>query len=602
MKRSFVVVIITIVAFSVLSYPAFGAERGDSPEPEKIVLVADISGSIVEYDAGYSMKDALSLAAGLAPDGVEMALLSVNTDIQTETEFYDTSSAEGRRLLRTAADGLAYQGNTDLVAGLERAVERLDYGPGRIILIADISEGGLTPADTARASVQTALAEELAARCVSSGITVDLLLMGQAPEENALADAIEGFADKTGGRILRAESGSALSQCVEDLYFSSYTYLMWPVTGSVTQSQTISLSMPTNGINRARVYAPGLDVKAAYAGAGLETESRPAFTLLDLSRPAREGISLTADPDGGNAEIYLITDYDLEAAVTAASEIVVPEKKGGEATQSTTLTIDVLDKATGGSILDEAAAPLFIPEVTLTSPEGEILSLQAEAAGGTYIAAFYPDSYGTYDVSVTLTQGENTLPAARTTFDAEDIRPVKTAWNLSLIAAVIIGILLILSAIIYAAAKKRRGSGLRVAMQPEEKTRFSGRLQVATVIAGGGTKEIPPFSFHLDKAGNEKKLSLGDLYEASAVSCPYANCSGIFFLPGPGESIILKNNSNAKILYLGKSYGPREKIQLYYNEKVYIIFEEHEDELEIYYRAARDASSTRKRLSFSMQD
>lgn len=598
MKRCFYVSL--AMAFTLIfTFPVYAT---DSDLTEKIVLVADVSGSMAGFDADYSLKDALSLAVGLAPDGAEMALLSVNTGIQTETGFYDTSSAEGRRSLRTAADGLAYQGNTDLVAGLERAVEWLDNGPGRIILIADISEGGLTPADTARASGQAALAEELAAQCASSGITVDLLLMGQAPEGNALAATIERFANKTGGSILRAESGSALPQCVEELYFSSYTYLIWPVTGSVTESQTIPLSMPTNGINRARIYAPGSDVKAAYAGAGLETESRPAFTLLDLSRPAREGISLTAEPGGGSAEIYLITNYDLEAAVTAASELVEPEKKGGEAIQATTLTIDVLDKVTGGSILDEAAAPLFTPEVTLTSPEGDTISLQAEAAGGKYTAIFCPDGYGTYDVSVTLTQGENTLPAARTTFDAEDIRSVKTVWNLSLIAAVIIGILLILSAIIYAAAKKRRGSGLRAAMQPEEKTRFSGRLQVATVIAGGGAKEIPPFNFHLGKAGDEKKLSLGDLYEASAVPCPYANCNSIFFLPGPGESIILKNNSNAKILYLGKAYGPREKIQLYYNEKIYIIFEEHEDELEIYYRAARDASYTSKRLSFSTQN
>ena len=596
MKRCFYVSL--AMAFTlILTVPVYAV---DSDLTEKIVFVADCSGSMAGLDADYSLKDALSLAVGLAPDGAEMALLSVNASVQTDTDFYDTSTAEGRKALRNSVDSLAYQGNTDLVAGLERAVERLDNGPGRIILIADISEGGLTPADTARVSGQAALVEKLAARCASSGITVDLIFMGQAPEGNALAAAIEGTANKTGGRILRAESGSSLSQCVEDLYFSSYTYLIWPITGSATQSQTIPLSMPTNGINRARVYAPGLDVKAAYAGAGLETESRPAFTLLDLSRPAREGISLTVEP-GGNAEVYLITDYDLEAAVTAASEIVEPEKKGGETIQTTTLTIDVLDKVTGGSILDEATAPLFTPGVVLTTPEGDILSLQAEAAGGTYTASFHPDSYGTYEISVTLTQGENKLSAARTTFEAEDIRPVKTAWNLSLIAAFIIGILLILSAMVYAAAKKRRGSSLCAAMQPEGKIKFSGRLQVATVIAGGGAKEIPPFNFSLDRAEDEKKLSLGDLYGAGALPCPYSNCNSIFFLPGPGESIVLKNNSNAKILYLGKSYGPREKIQLYYNEKVYIIFEENEDELEIYYRAARDASYTHKRLSFSTQ-
>lgn len=601
MRRGFVYAAAALTAFFLPQgfalQPVYGATE-DTGNPH-IVLVADVSGSMADMDPSGSLKDALSLVVGLAPEGAEMALLSVNTGVRAEMEFYDTSSAEGRRLLRSAADSLAYQGNTDLVHGLQHAVEKLD-GHGRIILLADISEGGLTPADTARASGQAALAEELAARCASSGITVDLILMGQALEGNALAAAIEGTANKTGGRILRAESGPALPRCVEELYFSSYTYLIWPVTGAAAQSRAISLRMPTNGVNRARVYAPGSDVKAAYAGAGLETESCPAFTLLDLSRPAREGISLTAEPEGGGAEIYLIADYGLEAAVTAASEIVAPEKKGGEAIQAATLTIDILDKATGGSILDEAAAPLFTPELVLTPPEGESLSLQAEAVGGKYAAAFHTDSFGTYTVTVTLAQGNNILPAVSAPFEVADIRPVKASRRLSVLAAVIIGGLLITGALVFACRRRngktaRRTGAIRL---NHINCHFAGKLFIRTVLAEGGAREIPPFIFHLEKAGPERRITLKEIYDSSGIPVHFKGIEDILFLAGPESGIVVKNNADAQIRVAGREYGKGQAAEMYYDGKLWIRLVPDVDEIEVVYRRARATGEAAGRIYF----
>jgi hypothetical protein len=39
---------------------------------------------------------------------------------------------------------------------------------------------------------------------------------------------------------------------------------------------------------------------------------------------------------------------------------------------------------------------------------------------------------------------------------------------------------------------------------------------------------------------------------------------------------------------MGKEYGQRSKVQLFYNQKIYVIFERDENELEIYYRKTKD--------------
>ena len=362
----------------------------------EIVVVVDVSGSVAEYDAGYGVKDALSLMAGLAPDGAQTALVSVNAGVIMDTDFADTSTVAGRAALRAEIESLQYEGNTDLVLGLERAAEKLDGGPGRIILIADISEGGLIPADDAGISKRAAEAEALAENCAASGIAVDLILLGEAPEGNELAAAIEGIATKTGGNILRPESGEELTACMEEILFSAFTYHIWPVTGvnSIGQAQTIPIVMPTERVHRARIYVSGASgIQASYAGAGLDVENRATFSLLDLSRPAREGISLTAEPGSGKTAIYLITDYRLSLDVAVSSEAVKPE--GSDALeQVTALTIDLRDEETGKSILDTATAEAFTPEIALTTPEGETITLTPEVKeDGRYTASFQMAKY-----------------------------------------------------------------------------------------------------------------------------------------------------------------------------------------------------------------
>ena len=116
-----------------------------SRDKEKVVLVVDLSGSMAEINREYGVADALKLAGYLAPAGTEIALIGVHSQVAVESGFFDPSTVEGMDGYLNTVNTLPYGGNTCLGAGLERAVELLDGG-GQIILVADISEGGLVPA------------------------------------------------------------------------------------------------------------------------------------------------------------------------------------------------------------------------------------------------------------------------------------------------------------------------------------------------------------------------------------------------------------------------------------------------------------------------
>jgi len=589
MKRICSVLLIASFIFSsVAVYPAHAAEH-DSPE--KIVFVTDISGSMSNYDSGYGMKDALSLAVGLAPDGAQAAFISVNSGIVADTDIMDTSSAAGRSALRKEIDALTYGGNTNLALGLERAVEKLEGGPGRIILLADISDNALTAAGADGISQWTRRANELAESCSSSGIVVDLVFLAKDLNEQGLVTAIEDIAAKTGGHVLRPESGDELPGCVEEIYFSSYTYLKWPITGVNTgdDSQSIPITMPTEHVHRGRIYIPSAGkVQAAYAGAKLEAENRPTFSLLDLSHPAKEGVTLTAESEEDSVEIILITDYRLKLSATAFSEIQEPERRDEEARQHTVVTLDILDQMSGKSILDAEHVRNFTPKVTLTEPGGAEQILNAEiTADNKYRISLFPEIYGTYSVTAVLSKGEYTFPVVHASFDIEDISVSPDySWVWKLIAAVAIG-LVVLTFLIWLIWKLRRRRSRTSPIIPalENDFSFSGRLDFyVTAQRSQDDAEIPPFTCHLTAVAKSEQVTLQGMLDYCGVRYPFGGAENIHFTPGPDRTLYVKNAGFAGLL-LRRSVLPRGKnSRMAFGEKLYFTATDGVSEIAIYYR------------------
>jgi len=584
-------VILVAVQFILSSSTICYAETDATPSSADIVLLADISGSVVDNDSPQYMKDALMLGVDLAPENSRVAVVAVNYQVVSETQLTDVSAKDGRTALKEYINQLGYHGSTDFAVGLDRAVEILEESEAqhkRVIVFGDFSEGGYNAGT--RESESAAMLDSIAGRAKENGITIDMLLWKDAPAASITAPKLTALPEATGGQLYEYTSSGRLSMTVEDIYFQNFSYLHSMVSIRGDGSHTMSLPMPTDQVKRARIYAsaqsPANAFSASYAGSDLDGEHNRSYSMVDLERPSREGINLTLMPGQDSAaSIYLLLDYDIKIAASATNEL---ETKDGEKeqTQVSTVQVQIVDSQTGKPLLTAPYADNVTYSVKITPPGGSAIS--GDDSGDPTMYTFTPEEFGAYQIEAELKVGDMTLTPAPTTINIPDIRPVTSPTNWPLIVALCIGSLLVIAALFITFRHKKRESEFQGAVEMSSDYHFHGKLYVCAVIVDGGNKEIAPYNFLLGQLGDEKRITLKQILESGNASHHFPGAEDIFFLVGPEESVIIRNNANITIRALGRDYGSNSKIQLFYDQKIYLIFGSDENELELYYRRAKE--------------
>jgi hypothetical protein len=188
-------------------------------------------------------------------------------------------------------------------------------------------------------------------------------------------------------------------------------------------------------------------------------------------------------------------------------------------------------------------------------------------------------TFGPYTASVYI---PNIIPNALPS-DTPAVYP--TNW--SLIIAITIGCLLILTALIIAYRIRRKEMVYQGAAEMTSDYRFHGKLSVYAIIVDDGKREIRPFDFRLHTI-EEKKITLRNIFDSAGEKKVYTGAEGIQFIVGPEESIIIRNRAKATIKVMGRNYEYQSKVQLFYDQKCYIVFDKDENELEISYRRAKE--------------
>lgn len=596
-----------LVILITCSFIFLPASAKDIKNRKKIVIVGDVSQSIVGDTASSYLSNALKLSADLAPNDCDIALITVDTEIKFDSNFLSLSDSANREYIKKAIDESTFDGGTNLVLGIESAISKFGRSPGRIVMIADISDNALTRAGnfdemTERANIALQTAKK-------NGIVVDLILVGTPDKGSGLVNAYLSIPTSTGGSIYYADSAAELAPAVEKLYFDSYSYNISPITGinSTDKEQQIDVVLPTPGIARSRIYVsattPVDGIRATYSTAELGAEINPTYSMIDLNHPAREGITVYLDTGKSTStKVYLIADYETKVVIDSRNELV---KSDNKTIQKAVINLGLVDVASEKAIFTEGDRASYSPDITLISPGGaeeKPIFTPSESDDSAYSAEFYPKEYGTYIIKGSITGNDLTFPISETDFDILELPPQK-AWLKPTVLSVIVGLLIITLAIIYYILSKRKRSSVnQSAVELDRVYGFTGKLHLSTILAEGGKREVQPFTFYLEKAGGQKRISLEEIYRAGQSPDSFPSMNKIWVTPGPRESIVIKNNSNAVILHSGKEYGYREKLQLFYNDKIYIVFKKDEDEIELYYKQYRPARSnvTGSKISVSV--
>ena len=584
------IMVATLVALLLLVAPvsAFSFD-GTPPDSTDIVLAIDVSGSVNDTDPAGFARNALRLGVDLAPENSRVAIVAFNASVVMQTDFVDVPTAEGRRYLRSHMDNLQNSGNTNFAAGLEGALNIMSSSVAynkRVILLGDFGEGGYNAGTAAGTLGIIQAVGELAAVANGSGVIIDMVLWENAPSGNATASAFLSLPESTNGNLHELPYPNLVATALEEIYFQSFTYLKTMTNVIGTGGQSLHIHMPTHGVRRARIFVssrtPVIAFGASYAGADVDSTQNASYSVIDIQNPSPQGVNLTLSPGAdGTAIVYTILEYNL----LGLSFVVDYTIHNGEA-QTSTVGVSIVDAITGQIVLDEPYIDNAVFDMQIIPPYEQI---QIEYIGSNVfsVTSDQPEKFGIYAVRATVSIGGITLGPIGGYIEISDSRQIPTPTNWPLIISLTVGGVLVLSALFIAYKIRSKEAAYRGAIEMNSDYLFHGKLSIYAIMLEGGEREMKPFEFALHKLG-DKRVSLREVLDSVGAKDTYNGAQDVLFLVGPEESLIVRNNSKATIKVLGRDFGYKSKVQLFYGQKMYIIFEKDENELELTYRKIKE--------------
>ena len=564
-----------------------------------IVFVVDVSGSMATQDSENYISDALKLGIDLASANSRIGLVAVNNEVVSELPLISVSLQEERRIGKDLIDSLRNEGNTNFYVGISRAIEILSESESpnkRVIFIGDFSEGGFTGG----VLDDLQLLEDLPQLANANGIKIDTILLEEAPANNSTSHYYVDLAEKTGASKYEVTSSKQIPAVIEEIYFNNYRYSYTFYTVQGEASQTIQISMPIDGMNKARIYVsptnPASSFGSIYVGGTPDGESTASYSMVHLERPSKEGIAITLTPGSTNtAYVYLILEYDVELSVDFSGE-VLSDLENNEYYQIAKFQVKIVNAETGSSLVNMPLSEGVRYTAMLTAPNGQVSEYDLNETPEILLKLNEAENFGEYIISAQLVIGGLFfLPKPQTVSvidNRADIIVEVEPDNGSIYVAVAIACLLILIALIIAMCnRKKKVSEIDVSDIPVE-YRFQGKLSVYSILLDGGDREIRPFDFALAPI-SERLITLRKVLDSSGVQNAYIDADEIVFTVGPEESIIIRNNSKTiQLRVAGRHCGHNTRTQLFYDQKVYAIFEKDENELEINYRRVKKVESS----------
>ena len=597
---------IMLIAALSLTLPIISsAYDGAPPDSTDIIYIVDTSGSMEQTDSSRYVRDALKLGIDLAPENSRVAIIAVNTAVVSETDLTDVSTKEGRDHLKGYVDRLQNRGDTNFAPGFERALELLGSSYAyqkRVIFLGDFSEGGYNAGTRAQEAETATLIDDIAARAKGSGIVIDMMLWENAPQNSATAPHFLALPGATGGRLNELANPNRAPASIEDIYFQSFEYQYTTLSIRGEAGQALYMPMPTSNVRRARIYvsaqSPASAFGASYSGANLDGEQNRSYAMVDLTNPSTDGINITLSPGAADGStIYTLLEYDpLSLSISATHNLALSEDTGNEV-QVSTIHAEIVDAGTGRPILTAPYPDNAAYMVTISSSDGQVpVTYDPENLAALSFLPDLPEEIGTYleayQITAELTVNGITFGPFTASVDIPDIRPIpEPSPNWPLIIALSICGILILTALIIAYRIRKKEVEYQGAVEMASDYRFHGKLSVYAVMLDGGDREIRPFDFALHTIG-EKRITLRNILDSVGAKDTYPGAEDILFLVGPEESVVVRNNSKAIIKIMGRNYEYRSKAQMFYGQKMYIVFEKDENELEINYRKVREEDSS----------
>ncbi|NHN33006.1 VWA domain-containing protein [Paenibacillus agricola] len=565
----------------VLPFQTLAATIGSDTKIDAVLSV-DVSTSMNESDVNKVSFEAMKMFIDMASvQGDKIGVVAYTDQILREKALLTISNAADKQSLKTFIDQLTRGPYTDVAVGVGEAVKVLESGgsaPGHVPLIVLLTDGNnsLNTGAGKNQAQSDQLLEQAVKKAKDKGIPV--YTIGLNADGNLNKDALERISTDTGGKLFITSTADNLPQILSEIYASHLKLKVVPLTGITAngQFQDVTVNIPNASVLEANISimsSKPVEVKLVNPAGQAQTipsdkivySASSAYTLIKLLNPEQGDWKLQIKGvSKEKIDINLIYNYDVQVLMEVLSSNsykpgdTVPikaylESNGAKVTDADLFknlkaALVVTDLDTKKTVETPLASSAQGIEGTMKLAEAHDYEVKVKVEAASFVRESQP-------VTISAKKGGASTPAPAPAASGNEstegshtlLKPI--AW--------IVGLLLLLAAVgLYLFSRwKQANKG------------FFGQMVIEVKDEDTGERTSPQY----------RKLNAFrgkfELHQLLQLAPEFAETKQILFKPGPGDTVIMFNQSGCVIEKGGRLFDAAQGKELRNNDRIKILLQ-----------------------------
>lgn len=576
--------------------PAHAAEEG-SMGRKQIIFALDGSHSMTEK-RWQTAVDCIAMAEAMLSSEYETAVLVYNSEVLYRADFGQMTEERLEEIRNLERKGYTNTG-VAIAAALE-AFSTDESAEKRILIFSD---GEISMKGQQETEEALLLYEETVDSALAQKVKIDAFLFEDAEIEKQITDApaltggylfLEAGAGITEGNRPAVDTGDpAVGRFAEEYLFGQLGVKRVVLGAADAMGNTVEIALRDTCAEQVKILVTAEtvmeDIQVSCQSEEVRIIRGRQFAVVELERLREDAVKLQYTlTEPGRVNTYLTKEYNLSVDMEAA---YVPELSGHE--------IRIRISNTEGENLLEQEAVNRKPEIYIDDNKADYTLEQGQAV------VLYPvERSGEVSVRVglenlegrvTCTGGEGSLYLELPPPPEPPEEEESYLW-VYIVVTVICVVFLILLILLHRTKKKTllptepepREQGVIEAFRHD----FSGKLVVYLLKAPGET-DMPPASINLYRREGREPFSFQWVREKCHMELPLEDADKLQFFGGPDHTLCIRNQGKVTVVSGQEILLQNRKYTLHYDEKLLLVFDGGETELEIHYKNMKPSERER---------
>lgn len=552
--------------------PVSAAEEVKQLEKKQIIFLLDASQSMKQEGRWESVIDSAVMIAAALPENYEAAVMVYNTEIVFKEDFGKIS-----RSTKESMEKIDLQGYTCPTTAMEMAVSMFDNDAAvrRIIFVSD---GEISKPDAESTIEAVESYRKMSEETAAEGIKIDMFALPGENIENMTAYGPE----VSDGALYTAGEKETLEEIAAEYLFEVLKTEKIELGESFSGGGKLDIDLQDTYLQTASIVLVSKEEIADFQIAGqcekIETVQGSRFTVAKVTNPLENHFFMEYMlKEKAEVRFYLIKEYNLQvqAERSYTSETGVFEIETSIKNHQGKSVLDAEDLKKETVILLNGKAADYKVE-----KGNALLAYETmESENVTIEVITKPPGSIIHSTSMTDTV-ELIVPAV------EKEQDYRVLW---IVLITLFSVLLLIFAL-YKWKNQKKNDTKEDILKESRKNRmseilthdFSGQITLY-LLQGEMNLDLPPKSIKLFGMVR-KKISFAWIKDKCGIHYRLLDADKIYLFGGKDNTLCFKNRGSATILKSNELLRRDRKYDLYYGEKILLVFNDGETEMELHYK------------------